>query len=132
MDIYVLCRKKVDPETAKYFSEIMNLLEGKKIELDDISAICGNALEEARGKELELATDPVISHTIQNLLESCDLDQLCGFLRGCAESFPIVATDKFGSHVAEAAIKALAKHMDDESSYSYIEDTLRMISKVCY
>ncbi|KAJ1687263.1 hypothetical protein LUZ63_018653 [Rhynchospora breviuscula] len=123
-------RKRVDPETAKYFSEITNLLESNTVELDDISAICGNALEEARGKELELATDPIISCTIQNLLESCDLDQLCGFLRGCAESFPIIATDGVGSHVAETAIKALAKHMYDESSISYIEDTLSLICKI--
>ncbi|KAJ4820412.1 Nucleolar protein 9 [Rhynchospora pubera] len=123
-------RKRVDPETAKYFSEITNLLESNTVELDDISAICGNALEEARGKELELTTDPIISRTIQKLLESCDLDQLCGFLRGCAESFPIIATDGVGSHVAETAIKALAKHMYDESSISYIEDTLSLICKI--
>ncbi|XP_078164345.1 pumilio 23 isoform X3 [Carex rostrata] len=121
---------RVDPDTAKYFSEITNLLESNKIELDEIPAICGNALEEAREKELELATDPVISRTIQSLLERCDLDQLCGFLRGCVKSFPIIATDKFGSHVAETAIKALAKHMYDESSNSYIGDTLNMICKV--
>jgi nucleolar protein 9 len=41
------------------------LLESNKIKLDDILSIFGNALEEARGKELELATDSVISYTIQ-------------------------------------------------------------------
>ncbi|KAL0341784.1 UNVERIFIED_CONTAM: Pumilio23 [Sesamum calycinum] len=58
-------RKQVDPETATYFSEISNVIEGAEIDLEERSVICGNALEEARGKEVELATDYIISHTMQ-------------------------------------------------------------------
>jgi nucleolar protein 9 len=48
--------------------EISNLFDNKEIDLDERSTICANALEETRGKELELATDAVISHTLQLLM----------------------------------------------------------------
>ncbi|XP_008783356.2 pumilio homolog 23 isoform X1 [Phoenix dactylifera] len=123
-------RKKVDPETAKYFSEITNLFQNGGIDLEERSAICGNALEETRGKEVELATDMIISHTLQNLLQGCELDQLCGFLQNCAKEFPAIAMDKFGSHVAETALKSVATHLQDEGSYSYIEETLTKLCQV--
>lgn len=124
------CRKQVDPETTKYFSEIANLFESSGVDLEDRSVICGNALEEARGKEFELATDYYISHTLQTLLEGCSVDQLCGFLRGCANVFPFISMDRSGSHVAETALKSLAMHLQDSEVYSVIEDTLTAICKV--
>uniref|UniRef100_A0A0A8XQ10 PUM-HD domain-containing protein n=1 Tax=Arundo donax TaxID=35708 RepID=A0A0A8XQ10_ARUDO len=123
-------RKRVDPETAKYFSEISNLFDNKEIDLDERSTICANALEETKGKELELATDGVISHILQILIEGCVLEQLCTFLRNCVESFPVIAMDKFGSHVAEAALKTLTTHLADETSRVMIEDILNKICKV--
>lgn len=123
-------RKKVDPETAKYFLEISNLFENKEIDLEERSTICANALEETKGKELELVTDGVISHTLQILIQGCELEQLCMFLRSCMQSFPVISTDKFGSHVAEAALKSLATHLDDESSRVIVEETLNKICKV--
>ncbi|KAK9281800.1 hypothetical protein L1049_004706 [Liquidambar formosana] len=123
-----LIRKQVDPETAKYFSEIANIVEGNGVELEERSVICGNALEEARGKELELATDYFISHTLQTLLEGCDVDQLCGFLRSCAKEFPYIAMDRSGSHVAETALKSLVSHLQDQEALSVIEETL---TKIC-
>ncbi|ONK65403.1 uncharacterized protein A4U43_C07F36740 [Asparagus officinalis] len=124
----ITLRKRVDPETAKYFTEIARLFESNEVDLEERSAICGNALEESRGKEVELATDMIISHTLQILVEGCDLEQLCAFLRSCAKDFPSIAMDKFGSHVAEAALSSLAKHLQDEGSISMIEDTL---NKLC-
>ncbi|GJN20472.1 hypothetical protein PR202_gb07853 [Eleusine coracana subsp. coracana] len=123
-------RKRVDPETAKYFAEISNLFDNKEIDLDERSAICANALEETKGKELELATDAVISHILQTLIEGCELEQLCTFLLNCIESFPVIATDKSGSHVAEAALKSLAAHLEDDASRPIIEDILNRICKV--
>uniref|UniRef100_A0A0D9XJ87 PUM-HD domain-containing protein n=1 Tax=Leersia perrieri TaxID=77586 RepID=A0A0D9XJ87_9ORYZ len=123
-------RKKVDPETAKYFLEISNLFDNKQIDLEERSTICANALEETKGKELELATDGPISHTLQVLVEGCELEQLCMFLHNFIESFPIIAVDKFGSHVAEAALKSLATHLEDEASRGIIEDLLNRICKV--
>jgi len=87
-------------------------------------------LEETRGKELELATDAVISHTLQVLVEGCELDQLCTFLRNCIGSFPVIAMDKNGSHVVEAALKSLATHLEDETSRIMIEEILNKICKV--
>lgn len=124
----ITLRKRVDPETVKYFTEIAKLFESNEVDLEERSAICGNALEETRGKEAELATDMIISHTLQILLEGCELEQLCGFLQNCAKEFAYVATDKFGSYVAETALKALAKHLQDEGPISMIEDTL---TKLC-
>lgn len=113
---------------AKYFSEISNLFEGGGIELDERSVICGNALEESRGKELELATDTILSRTLQTLLEGCDVDHLCSFLLSCVKDFPLIAMDKSGSHVAETALKSLALHLEDEEVFAAIEET---ITKIC-
>lgn len=120
-------RNQIDPETEKYFAEITNVIEGKEIDLEERSVICGNALEETRGKEVELATDYVISHTLQILLEGCSLDHLCGFLHSCAKNFSRIATDRSGSHVAETALKSLAVHLQDCEQLSLIEETLRKI-----
>ncbi|KAG5538044.1 hypothetical protein RHGRI_025210 [Rhododendron griersonianum] len=126
-------RKQVDPETKKYYSEISNVIEGNEVDLEERSIICGNALEESRGKEVELATDKIISHTFETLLEGCDANHTCEFLRSCAEDFPYIAMDPSGSHVAEAALKSLAYHLDhlqDDKAYSEIEETLAIICKV--
>ncbi|CAN1146336.1 Pumilio homolog 23 [Linum perenne] len=123
-------RKEIDPETKTYFSEIANLFETSGIDLEERSVICSNALEEAKGKEFELATDYIISHTMQSLLEGCDVDHLCGFLRSCAELFPVIASDRCGSHVAETALKSLATFVQDDAYYSAIEQTLSPICQV--
>uniref|UniRef100_A0A2P2KI90 Pumilio homolog 23 n=1 Tax=Rhizophora mucronata TaxID=61149 RepID=A0A2P2KI90_RHIMU len=125
-----IIRKQVDPETAKYFSEISNLFESGGVDLEERSVVCDNALEEARGKEFELATDYIISHTLQTLLEGCDVHHLCGFLNGCAKVFPSIAMDRSGSHVAETALKSLAMQLQDIEVFSVIEDTLAALCKV--
>ncbi|VFQ86134.1 unnamed protein product [Cuscuta campestris] len=117
-------RNPIDPETVKYFTEIANVIESKEIDLEERSIICGNALEETRGKEAELATDYVISHTLQILLEGCSLDYLCGFLQSCAEKFSYIATDRSGSHVTETALKSLSVHLQESEELSFIKDTL--------
>ncbi|XP_038898236.1 pumilio homolog 23 isoform X1 [Benincasa hispida] len=124
-----LIRKQVDPETTKYFTEISNLFESENVDFEERSVICGNALEEAAGKEFELATDYIISHTMQSLLEGCNVNDLCNFLHGCANQFPFIAMDRSGSHVAETAIKSLAMHLQDEDVYPLVEDALTVICK---
>ncbi|XP_057794415.1 pumilio homolog 23 isoform X2 [Salvia miltiorrhiza] len=120
-------RKQVDPETAKYFSEITNVIEGTEVDVEERSVICGTALEEARGKEVELATDYIISHTMQTLLEGCSLDRLCSFLRSSADEFSQICMDRSGSHVAETALKSLARHLEDDESHSLITETLSVL-----
>ncbi|XP_076885775.1 pumilio homolog 23-like [Bidens hawaiensis] len=122
-------RQQVDPETAKYFAEISNVIEGTEIDMEERSSICGNALEETRGKEIELATDYIISHTLQTLLQGCDLDQLCTFLQNCSKDFPQIAMDRSGSHVAETALKSLAAHLQENGNQSLIEVTLNDICR---
>lgn len=123
-------RKRVDPETAKYFLEIANLFESNAVDMDVRPTVCGNALEESRGKEMELATDMIISRTLQCLLEGCDLENLCSFLRSSAEQFSSIAVDKFGSHVAETALKSLAIHLQDDQSCLMVEEALHKICQV--
>ncbi|XP_031387425.1 pumilio homolog 23 [Punica granatum] len=125
-----IIRKQVDPETAKYFTEIANLFESNSVELEERSVICGNALEETRGKEYELTTDYIFSYTVQTLLEACDVHSLCGFLKSSAKVFPFISMDRSGSHVAETALKSLAVHLEDEETYSTIEETIRLICEV--
>nr|XP_043623770.1 pumilio homolog 23 [Erigeron canadensis]XP_043623771.1 pumilio homolog 23 [Erigeron canadensis] len=120
-------RQQVDPETAKYFTEIANVIEGSEIDMEERSSICGNALEETRGKEVELATDYIISHTLQSLLQGCALDQLCNFLQNCSKDFPRISMDRSGSHVAETALKSLAAHLQESEDQSLIEVTLNEI-----
>ncbi|KAG8380221.1 hypothetical protein BUALT_Bualt07G0170800 [Buddleja alternifolia] len=117
-------RKQVDPKTTKYFTEIANVIEGTEIDLEERSIICGNALEEARGKKVELATDYIISHTMKTLLEGCSVDHLCAFLRSCRDKFSHISIDRSGSHVAETVLKSLARHLQDDDNHSLIEDTL--------
>lgn len=124
------CRKQVDPETTKYFTEIANVIEGTELELEERSVICGNALEEASGKEVELATDYILSHTMQSLLEGCSVEHLCAFLRSSAKEFGHICIDRSGSHVAETALKSLARHLEDDENHSLIENTLSVLCQV--
>lgn len=124
------CRKEIDPETSKYFSEIANLFDNNEVDLEERSVICGNALEETRGREYEIATDYIVSHVLQTLLEGCELDQLCSFVRNSAAVFPAIAMDRSGSHVAESALKSLTTHLDNTDAYSVIEEALNSICKV--
>ncbi|PIA50488.1 hypothetical protein AQUCO_01300904v1 [Aquilegia coerulea] len=125
-----IVRKQVDPETMKYFTEIANAIEGNEIDYEERSVICGNALEEAEGKELELATDYIISHTLQSLLQGCDVQHVCGFLQSCAKEFTLIATDRSGSHVVETAFRSLMMHIQDEETYKVVEETLGKICEV--
>lgn len=119
-------RKQIDPETTTYFSEIANRLESEEVELEERSLICANALEETRGKEFEIATDYILSHTLETILQGSDVDSLCAFLKTCANDFPSIATDQSGSHVAQTAINSLALHLQDP----LVEDALTIICKV--
>lgn len=110
----------------------MDVLESGGLELEERSVICGNALEESRGIEVELATDHIISRTMQMLLDGCDADHLCGFLRSCSKDFVSIAMDRSGSHVAETALNSLANHLQDEDFYNLIKDTLSLICQVVF
>ncbi|XP_027349858.1 pumilio homolog 23 [Abrus precatorius] len=123
-------RKQLDPETTKYFSEIANLFETDGVELEERSIICANALEETRGKEFEIATDYILSHTLETILQGCEVDHLCAFLHSSANDFPYISMDRSGSHVAETAINSLAAHLQDEDVLPLVEDALIMICKV--
>ncbi|XP_061356811.1 pumilio homolog 23 [Gastrolobium bilobum] len=123
-------RKQVDPETTKYFSEIANLFESDGVELEERSVLCANALEETRGREFEIATDYILSHTLETILQGCDVDHLCAFLQSCANDFPFIAMDRSGSHVAETAIKSLSVHLQYEDVHPLVEGALTMICKV--
>ncbi|KAK9132516.1 hypothetical protein Scep_012044 [Stephania cephalantha] len=122
-------RKQVDPETTKYFTEIANLLEGTEMDVEERSAICGNALEETRGKESEVATDYILSHTLQTLLEGCDVDSLCGFLQRCVDNFLYIAMDRSGSHVVETALKSLSLHGNEGFTFILVVVILLDISR---
>ncbi|KAK7338199.1 hypothetical protein VNO77_18801 [Canavalia gladiata] len=123
-------RKQLDPETTKYFSEIANLFETGGVELEERSIICANALEETRGKEFEIATDYILSHTLETIIQGCDVDHLCAFLQDSANDFHYIAMDRNGSHVAETAIKSLAAHLQDEDVRPMVQEALTIICEV--
>eukprot|EP01018_Ginkgo_biloba_P005258 Gb_32744 [translate_table: standard] len=107
-DAFQYFLKKLDPETIRYFSEISSLLEKSTIDAEERAILCANALEESSGKELQLACDKIFSRVFENLLMSCDKDQLCHFLSRCVKDFPSIAVDQSGSHVAEVSPRSLA------------------------
>lgn len=125
-------RKQVDPETTKYLSQIANLFESDGVALEERSLICANALEETKGKEFEIATDYILSHTLETILQGCDVDNLCAFLHSSANQFPFIAMDRSGSHVAQTAINSLASHLqyDDQHTHSLVEEALTLICNV--
>ncbi|KAK2365337.1 pumilio [Trifolium repens] len=123
-------RKQVDPETTKYLSEIANLFENDGVELEERSLICANALEETKGKEFEVATDYILSHTLETILQGCDVDNLCSFLHSSARQFPFIAMDRSGSHVAQTAINSLAYHLQHDDARPIVEEALTVICKV--
>ncbi|QCE13394.1 nucleolar protein 9 [Vigna unguiculata] len=123
-------RKQLDPETTQYFSEIANLFETEGVELEERSLICANALQETKGKEFEIATDYIVSHTLETILQGCDVDHLCDFFHSSANDFPYIAMDRSGSHVAETAIKSLAVHLQDDEARPLVEEALTVICKV--
>ena len=125
-------RKLVDPETTQYLSQIANLFESDGVALEERSLICANALEETKGKEFEIATDYILSHTLETILQGCDVDNLCAFLHSSANQFPFIAMDRSGSHVAQTAINSLASHLqyDDHHTHSLVEEALTLICNV--
>ncbi|XP_058753407.1 pumilio homolog 23 [Vicia villosa] len=124
-------RKQVDPETTKYLSEIANLFESDGVEFEERSLICANALEETKGKEFEIATDYILSHTLETILQGSDVESLCSFLNSSAKNFPFIAMDRSGSHVAQTAINSLASHLQyDPQVHPLVEEALTVICKV--
>ncbi|GAU46980.1 hypothetical protein TSUD_190170 [Trifolium subterraneum] len=123
-------RKQVDPETTKYLSEIANLFESDGVELEERSLICANALEETKGKEFEIATDYILSHTLETILQGCDVENLCSFLQSSAKQFPFIAMDRSGSHVAQTAINSLSYHLQNDDVRPMVEEALTVICKV--
>lgn len=124
-------RKKLDPETVQYFTEISSLLENSSTDAEERVILCSNALEESRGKELQLACDKVFSRLFENLILSCEKDQLCSFLSRCINIFPFITVDQSGSHVAEAMLRSLALARQDcdakGESHTIIEQVLTML-----
>lgn len=124
-------RKQVDPETTKYLSEIANLFESDGVEFEERSLICANALEETKGKEFEISTDYILSHTLETILQGSDVESLCSFLHSSAKHFPFIAMDRSGSHVAQTAINSLASHLQyDPQLHPLVEEALTVICKV--
>ncbi|KAK7397498.1 hypothetical protein VNO78_18673 [Psophocarpus tetragonolobus] len=123
-------RKQLDPETVKYFSEIANLLESEGIELEERSVICANALEETKGKEFEIATDYILSHTLETILQGSDVQHLCHFLLTSANHFPFIAMDRSGSHVAQTALNSFAPHLHHHHLRPLLLQALTLLCKV--
>ncbi|KAL4306042.1 hypothetical protein HN51_039984 [Arachis hypogaea] len=123
-------RKQVDPEISKYLLEIANLFESNAVELEERTLICGNALEETKGFEFEVATDYILSHTLETIIQGSDVEHLCAFLQSCADNFPAIAMDRSGSHVAEAILKSLSTRVQDNDARPQLEEALTTVCKV--
>ncbi|KAI3947368.1 hypothetical protein MKW92_015457, partial [Papaver armeniacum] len=86
---------------------IIIIIHSKETRAEVEDVVCGNALEETRGKELELSNDYIVN-------------QLYGFLQNSSNLFPLIAMDR----------SALAVHLQDNDVFASIEETLTKICQV--
>lgn len=128
-------RGQVDPETQQYFGEINNLVgeNGTVEDEEERAMVIANALDEARGKELQLACNASCGRVLETLLLSSSTEHVALFLERCTEVFATMALDPGGSHVAEAALKSIAfavqgGNVRNQEWYPIVE---RSLSKIC-
>lgn len=131
-------RGQVDPETQQYFAEINELVGeggGTVEDPEERAMVMANALDEARGKELQLACHSSCGRVLESLLMNCDTVNAASFLERCTELFAPMSLDPGGSHVAEAALKAIAfalqsSNVRSQEWYPIVERTLSRICEV--
>lgn len=126
----------MDPETQQYFAEINELVGeggGTVEDPEERAMVMANALDEARGKELQLACNSSCGRVLENLLMNCDTVHAASFLERCTELFVPMALDPGGSHVAEAALKALVFALQGGNAYSqeWYPVVERTLSRIC-
>ncbi|XP_024519531.1 pumilio homolog 23-like [Selaginella moellendorffii] len=126
-------RGQIDAETQKYFSEVLALLETIADDKER-EALCASALEEARGKELRLASHPSCGRALEKLIQSFDAARLLSFLGQCTADFASMAMDPSASHVAEMMLGSLSEILQqnggDAGLISSIESAVARISEV--
>jgi nucleolar protein 9 len=128
----------VDPETQQYFAEINELVGeggGTVEDPEERAIVIANALDEARGKELQLACHSSCGRVLEALLMNSDTLNAAMFLERCTEVFAAMSLDPGGSHVAEAALKAVAfalqgSNVRSQEWYPVVERTLSRICEV--
>ncbi|KAK9812727.1 hypothetical protein WJX72_002737 [[Myrmecia] bisecta] len=109
-------RHRLDEETVGYFTEVKTHFDSLE-DAEEKSLLVGNVLEEAVGKELKVATDAGCSRILEAFLGSADAAHLGAFtsvfLEG--EAWGTLATNPFGSHVAERLLEVIGEQLDCSS-----------------
>ena len=129
-------RGHVDPETQLYFAEINELVGeggGTVEDPEERAMVISNALDEARGKELHLSCHSSCGRVLETLLMNCDALDAANFLERCTEVFGAMSLDPGGSHVAEAALKAIASALQGSNvrSQEWYPVVERTVSRIC-
>lgn len=127
----------MDPETQQYFAEINELVGeggGTVEDPEERGIVIGNALDETRGKELQLACHSYCGRVLETLFMNCETMHAALFLERCTDLFVSMALDPGGSHVAEAALKAIAyalqgSNVRNQEWYPVVERFLSKISE---
>jgi hypothetical protein len=134
--VWFFSRGQVDPETQQYFSEISRLVgEGGSVEdPEERAAICASALEEAKGKELELSCNSSCGRVLETLLLNSEISLVVSFLERCTHVFASMSMDPGGSHVVEAALKSVAASLredGDGNGTDWYPTLERALSRIC-
>ncbi|KAG0588969.1 hypothetical protein KC19_2G281800 [Ceratodon purpureus] len=129
-------RGQVDAETQQYYAEINEMVGeggGTVVDEEERAMVIANALDESRGKELQLACNPACGRVLEVLLSGCDTLNAALFLERCTEVFGSMSLDPGGSHVAEAALKALAYALQGSNvrSQEWYPAVERTLSRIC-
>eukprot|EP00898_Chlorokybus_atmophyticus_P000557 jgi/Chlat1/1501/Chrsp12S02043 len=104
---------RIEPETKEYYRSLDALIgPGGSVEDDEgkqqRAVLCSNALQEAAGKEVQLASDPDCSRIMENLVKYADVQTLQSFASACSTQWPALSSSPCGSRVAEALLRSLA------------------------
>lgn len=76
---------RLDAGTLSYFEEIAQNLKSSELDAQQKELLANNALEEAAGIAVDVATDAVTSRVIESLLPTVSLNSLRSFLKSCID-----------------------------------------------
>ncbi|KAK9838453.1 hypothetical protein WJX81_000207 [Elliptochloris bilobata] len=114
--------QRLDEETVQYYTEVVQALSALQSE-EDRALLAANALGEAEGRQLSIATDAACSRALEVLLSAAAPAAVAAFARALAEpeNYWELVSSPFGSHVAERLLDALGRHAADGNAEASAE-----------
>lgn len=118
----------LDRQELEYFKNAESMLATNALSADEREAFIASVFEEARGKELKLATNQVCSKLIERLVALATDEQLQQLVQAFEPFCADLAFQKFSSHCLEAVIVRAARISACEGLLGSIADRLGEIA----